>query len=108
MYFLMAQALLLGQQVDAQGGSVTVGTDVWFDVQITADLDGDLGRIYLNGVAANEWQWSLNNANGNAGSNALAAVDFYGTNTAGGAGNYYIDDVQVVESYRSGSEAVGC
>lgn len=82
----------------AQGGSVTVGTDVWFDVQITADLDGDFGRIYLNGVAANEWQWSLNNANGNAGTNALAAVDFYGTNTAGGAGNYYIDDVQVIES----------
>ena len=80
------------------GGSVTVGTDVWFDVQITADLDNDLGRIYFNGVAANEWQWSLDNANGNAGTNALAAFDFYGTNTAGTAGNYYIDDVQVIES----------
>ena len=81
-----------------QGGAVTVGTDTWFDVQITADLDNDLGRIYFNGVAANEWQWSLDNANGNAGSNAIAAVDFYGTNTAGTAGNYYIDDVQVIES----------
>ncbi|MEY3834955.1 MAG: hypothetical protein RI989_383 [Bacteroidota bacterium] len=80
------------------GGAVTVGTDVWFDVQITADLDADLGRIYLNGAVANEWQWSLNNANGNAGNNTLAAIDFYGTNTAGGAGNYYIDDVQVIES----------
>lgn len=82
----------------AAGGAVTVGTDTWFDVQITADLDNDLGRIYLNGVVANEWQWSLNNANGTAGTNAIAAVDFYGTNTAGTAGNYYIDDVQVIES----------
>ena len=80
------------------GGAVTVGTDVWFDVQVTADLDNDLGRLYFNGVAANEWQWSLNNANGTAGTNAIAAFDFYGTNTAGTAGNYYIDDVQVIES----------
>jgi len=80
------------------GGSVTVGTDVWFDVQVTADLDNDLGRIYFNGVVANEWQWSLNNADGTAGTNAIAAFDFYGTNTAGVSGNYYIDDVQVIES----------
>ena len=80
------------------GGAVTVGTDVWFDVQVTADMDNDLGRLYFNGVVANEWQWSLNNANGAAGSNTLAAFDFYGTNTAGTAGNFYIDDVQVIES----------
>ena len=80
------------------GGAVTVGTDVWFDVQVTADMDNDLGRLYFNGVVANEWQWSLNNANGAAGSNTLAAFDFYGTNTANTAGNYYIDDVQVIES----------
>jgi len=82
----------------APGGAEIVGTDVWFDVQVTADLDNDLGRLYLNGVVANEWQWSLNNANGAAGTNAIAAFDFYGTNTAGTAGNYYIDDVQVIES----------
>lgn len=80
------------------GGAVTVGTDVWFDVQVTADMDNDLGRLYFNGVVANEWQWSLNNANAAAGSNTLAAFDFYGTNTAGTAGNFYIDDVQVIES----------
>ena len=80
------------------GGAVTVGTDVWFDVQVTADMDNDLGRLYFNGVVANEWQCSLNNANGAAGSNTLAAFDFYGTNTANTAGNYYIDDVQVIES----------
>jgi hypothetical protein len=82
----------------AAGGSVIVGTDVWFDVQVTADLDNDLGRLYFNGVVATEWQWSLNNADGTAGTNALAAFDFYGTNTAGTAGNYYIDDVQLIES----------
>jgi hypothetical protein len=79
-------------------GAVTVGTDTWFDVQITADMDNDLGRIYLNGVPANEWQWSLNNADGNAGANTLAAINFYGTNASNGNGNYYIDDVQVIES----------
>jgi hypothetical protein len=52
----------------------------------------------LNGVAANEWQWSLNNANGAAGANTLAAVNFYGTNASNTNGNYYIDDVQVIES----------
>jgi hypothetical protein len=80
------------------GGAVTVGTDTWFDVQITADMDNDLGRIYLNGAVANEWQWSVNNADGNAGANTLAAVNFYGTNASNANGNYYIDDVQVIES----------
>ncbi len=82
----------------AQGGAVTVGTDTWFDVQVTADMDSDIGRIYLNGVVATEWQWSLNNANGNAGANTLAALNFYGTNASNTNGNYYIDDVQVIES----------
>jgi len=80
------------------GASTPLGLDTWFDVQITADLDNDLGRLYFNGVVANEWQWSLNNANGNAGTNAIAGVDFYGTDAANGQGNYYIDDVQVIES----------
>ena len=72
--------------------------DTWFDVQITADLDNDLGRLYFNGVVANEWQWSVNNGDGTAGTNAFAAVNFYGTDAANGQGNYYIDDVQVIES----------
>jgi hypothetical protein len=80
------------------GASTPMGLDTWFDVQITADLDNDLGRLYFNGVVANEWQWSLNNANGNAGTNAISGVDFYGTDAANGQGNYYIDDIQVIES----------
>ncbi len=80
------------------GAAAPMGLDTWFDVQITADLDNDLGRIYFNGVVANEWQWSLNNANGNAGTNAIAGVDFFGTDASNTAGNYFIDDVQVIES----------
>ena len=81
------------------GGAATpMGLDTWFDVQITADLDNDLGRLYFNGVVANEWQWSVNNGDGTAGTNAFAAVNFYGTDAANGQGNYYIDDVQVIES----------
>jgi hypothetical protein len=58
----------------------------------------DLGYIYINGVMVNNWQWSLNNANGAAGQNILAAADFFGTNDAQGDGLYYIDDVQLIES----------
>lgn len=88
------------------GASAPMGLDTWFDVQITADLDNDLGRLYFNGVVANEWQWSLNNANGNAGTNALAGVDFFGTDAANGQGNYYIDDVQLIESTGVGVKPV--
>ncbi|MFM7770180.1 MAG: T9SS type A sorting domain-containing protein, partial [Bacteroidota bacterium] len=82
----------------APGGGSSVAVDTWFDVQITADMDNDLGKIYINGAVINEFQWSLNNANGSAGTNSLAAIDFFGTDAANGQGTYYIDDVQVVES----------
>jgi hypothetical protein len=80
------------------GAAAPMGLDTWFDVQITADMDNDMGRLYFNGVLATEWQWSLNNANGNAGTNALAGIDFYGTDASNTDGNYFIDDVQVIES----------
>ncbi|MFM7722411.1 MAG: T9SS type A sorting domain-containing protein [Bacteroidota bacterium] len=80
------------------GGGATAGVDTWFDIQITADMDNDVGKIYLNGSIINEFQWSLNNANGSAGANVLAAIDFFGTDAANGQGTYYIDDVQVIES----------
>ena len=82
----------------APGGDTSVALNEWFDVQVTADLDMDMGYIYINGVMVNSWQWSLNNANGAAGQNILAAADFFGTNDAGGEGLYYIDDVQLIES----------
>lgn len=67
----------------------------WFDVKITADIDADLGFIYLNGVQVVSWQWSIDSGSGLPGMNQLAAVDFYGTDAAGGGGEYYIDDVRV-------------
>jgi len=82
----------------ALDGDTSVALNEWFDVQVTADLDMDMGYIYINGVVVNSWQWSLNNANGAAGQNILAAADFFGTNDAQGEGLYYIDDVQLIES----------
>jgi hypothetical protein len=82
----------------AAGGDTSVALNEWFDVQVTADMDMDMGYLYINGVVVNSWQWSLNNANGTAGLNVLAAADFFGTNDAGGEGLYYIDDVQLIES----------
>lgn len=80
------------------GGDATVTLLEWFDVQVTADLDGDIGKLYINGEVVSEWQWSLNNADGTSGQNQLMAADFYGTNTDNGSGMYYIDDVQLIES----------
>ena len=80
------------------GGAVIFPLDTWFDIQVTADLDADLGKLYLNGTSVAEWQWSLNNADGTAGTNALAAFDFFGTDANNGEGSYYIDDIQVIES----------
>jgi hypothetical protein len=82
----------------APGGDSSVALNEWFDVQITADLDMDMGYIYINGDMVNSWQWSLNNADGTPGENILAAADFFGTNDAGGEGLYYIDNVQLIES----------
>jgi hypothetical protein len=80
------------------GGDTSVALNEWFDVQVTADMDMDMGYLYINGAVVNSWQWSLNNADGTAGQNVLAAADFFGTNDAGGEGLYYIDDVQLIES----------
>ncbi len=82
----------------APGGDTSVALNEWFDVQITADLDMDMGYIYINGDMVNSWQWSLNNADGTPGENILAAADFFGTNDSGGDGLYYIDDVQLIQS----------
>jgi Secretion system C-terminal sorting domain len=93
----------LGGVSFATGGTPTSSTTTieigtWIDAQVTADLDNDMGYIYINGAMINSWQWSLNNADGTQGQNVLAAADFFGTNDAGGEGLYYIDDVQLIES----------
>lgn len=80
------------------GGDAQVNLLEWFDVQVTADMDNDIGKLYINGEVLSEWQWSLNNADGTAGQNQIMGADFYGTNTDNGSGMYYIDDVQLIES----------
>lgn len=82
----------------APDGDSSVALGEWFDVQVTADMDNDMGYLYINGAMISSWQWSLNNADGTPGQNILAAVDFFGTNDSQGEGLYYIDDVQVIES----------
>jgi Secretion system C-terminal sorting domain len=88
------------------GGDYQTTPGVWFEIQVTADLDADLGYLYIDGNMIHSWQWSLNNANGNAGLNQIAAIDFYGTNVDQGAGLYYIDDVEVWESTNVNVETV--
>jgi len=87
-------------QVSAVTGSLTtlgpiVEVGSWFDVKVIADLNTDNGYIFINNQPVSFWQWSLNNADGTQGTNQIAAIDFFGTNDAGGEGLYYIDDVKV-------------
>jgi hypothetical protein len=78
-------------------GADTVNVNEWFDVKITADMNNDVGYFYVNDSLLHTWQWSLNN-DGSPGLNALAAVNFYGTNAANSNGLYYIDDIMLVET----------
>jgi hypothetical protein len=80
------------------GGDYQTTPGVWFEIQVTADLDADMGYLYIDGNMIHSWQWSLDNADGTNGLNQIAALDFYGTNADAGSGLYYIDDVEVWES----------
>ncbi|MEN9346600.1 MAG: hypothetical protein RLZZ77_111 [Bacteroidota bacterium] len=91
-----------GQCTFTCGGTDGVGPivafDTWFDVKVTADMDADMGYLSINGILLNSWTWSLNNANGAAGTNQLAGFDFFGTDTNQGEGLYYVDDVKLTNS----------
>jgi Secretion system C-terminal sorting domain len=80
------------------GGAANVNIGEWFEVQVTVDLDNDEGVIYIGGTIVHTFQWSLDNADGTAGTNQLSAIDYFGTDAGGGEGLYYIDDVEVWES----------
>lgn len=84
-------------------GSTTGGTgqfqhNGWFEMQISVDLDSDEGRLYHNGQLMHIWQWSLNNANGNAGLNQLKVVNFFAYGPSQNNGEYYIDDFEIINS----------
>ena len=80
------------------GGAVSFNHDEWVDIQFTVDLDADLGTLYVNGISAYYYQWSLINNTGAAGNNQLQAIDFYGYGPSGSNGLFYIDDFSFVES----------
>ena len=83
----------------AAGGGASFDPATWFEVQVTADMDSDVGTLYINGESVATWQWSINNGSGAAGMNQLRAFDFYGTVPDGsGPVTYYIDDVQLIET----------
>jgi hypothetical protein len=69
----------------------------WFDIQVQVFLNDDLGVIKANGNEILSFPWSINNANGAAGTLQLAALNFYGTNFANTGGLYHIDDVSLTE-----------
>ena len=81
-----------------EGNGPALSLDTWFDVKVTADMDADMGYLSINGALINSWTWSLNSANGAAGNNRLDAFNFFGSNTGGGSGHYFIDDVKVTNS----------
>lgn len=79
-----------------QGGTFTPAT--WFKVLATIDMDTDVATMNINNVDLFTFQWSLDDSNGMAGLNQLAAVNFYGAAAVGsGAPFYYIDDVKVTD-----------
>ena len=81
-----------------QPSAVGFTPDTWFDVKLYVNLTADVGKVFINDTEIRSFQWSLNNANGNAGTNRLQAINFYGTEGPNGAntgGIYYIDDVSV-------------
>lgn len=80
------------------GGSLSFNHDTWMDVKVVADLDEDVGYIYLNGEWGTSFQWSADNADGSAGLNQLQAIDFFGYGPSGNQGLYYIDDLTLTET----------
>lgn len=81
-----------------QGGAGVFNHDEWFTMMVSIDLDADEGRLYYNGQMMHQFQWSLDNANGNQGLNQLKVVNFFAYGPSGSNGEYYIDDFELIES----------
>lgn len=81
------------------GGGATFTSDTWFEMQVTADMDNDMGYLYAGGELLHSWQWSLNNADGTVGQNQLMALNFFGYQPTGsGPGLMFIDDISIEDS----------
>jgi Secretion system C-terminal sorting domain len=80
---------------EVPGYTVPVGE--WFDVKMVYYLDVDSVALIMQGDTLFKKQWSLNNADGTAGLNQIAGVDFFGTDAGNTDGWYYIDDVTLTD-----------
>jgi hypothetical protein len=67
----------------------TYSYDTWMDVEVVANLDGDVGEFWLNGTMIYTWQWSLGTFG--TGILQLGGSNFYGGGTDG-IPDYYMDD----------------
>lgn len=90
------------------GSGFSVPLYQWFDIIIDVDMNNDLGRLYIDNVLVDSWQWSINNTSGTSGQNSLAAMNFYGTNSSSGSGTYYIDDMQIYNTSAVACSVSGC
>jgi len=65
----------------------------WFPVSFYINLDDDIATISINGVQYLEWQFSLTENGGGAGTLQLAAADFFPPQSGA---TYYIDNFKFV------------
>ncbi len=79
------------------GGIGSFNHDEWFEMQITIDFDNDVAALLHNGNELHNFQWSLNNANGAPGINALKVVNFFAYGPSETNGDYYIDDFEIIQ-----------
>lgn len=83
-----------GSGTNIAGGTeepITYPEDAWFQVAFIIDLDADNATFSVDGTQFREWQWSLNGGDGAAGTNQLAAIDFYPAAVTGAS--FYVDDI---------------
>ncbi len=79
------------------GGALSFNHDEWFDISVFIDIDNDNAILLLNGEEAVTFQWSLDNADGQSGSNTWQVVNFFAYGPSETNGLYYIDDFTVIQ-----------
>lgn len=76
---------------------ISYNPDSWNDLKLAVDLTSDYAEFYMNDVFVYSWQWSL----GSSGYPTVAqigGVDFFAYTPDGSNCDYYIDDVQLLQS----------
>lgn len=80
-----------------EGGALSFNHDEWLDIEVFIDIDNDNAALRLNDTEAVNFQWSLNNSDGSAGSNTWQVVNFFAYGPSEMNGLYYIDDFTVIQ-----------